>query len=148
MFHTRPTRNYFTSAIGARPALVSSQAIALTSTISDGDVVCPEDIVTFTCVTRDSAIIGWNSVEYIGPGLQLEFDEGGNRDEIQRGTVDSNTVATFINDTLENQIRVLVSQLQINVSSASATPSVTCVHVSNNRPVTSTFRVLIGMCVC
>ena len=127
---------------------MSSQAITLTSTISDGDVVCPGDVVTFTCVTRDSAIIGWNSVEYIGSGLQLEFDEGGDRNEIQRGTIDSNTVATFISDTLENGMRVLVSRLQITVSSASASPSVTCVHVSNNQPNTSTFRVLIGMCVC
>jgi hypothetical protein len=125
--------------------LVSSQAITLTSTIFNGDVVCPGEIVTFTCVTRNSAIIGWNSIEYIGTGLQLEFDEGGNRDEIHRGSIDSDTMATFINDTLENGIRVLVSELQINVSSISAFPSVTCVHVSNNERNTSTFRVLIGM---
>ena len=126
------------------PVLVSSQAITLTSSFNE-DVVCPGEIVTFTCVTRDSAIIGWNSIEYIGIGLQLEFDEGGDHDEIKRGSIDSDTMATFINDTLENRIRVLVSELQINVSSISAFSSVTCVHVSNNERDTSTFRVLIGM---
>ena len=93
-------------------------------------------------MTRGSVVIGWSSNEYIGVGDQLEYSVGQSLDVTQRGVIDSNTIASFINDTDDNGTPVLVSQLRIIVSSISSTPSVTCIHGSNNIRNISTFQVL------
>jgi hypothetical protein len=120
---------------------VSSQSVTVTSDISPGDILCPGREVIFTCTTRDTAILAWTSNEYIGN--RLEFNSRDSFDEIRRGSIDSNTMATFINRTLENgSILVLVSQLRIIVSSNSLNPSVTCIHNRDNLPDTFNFQVL------
>ena len=97
--------------------------------------------MNITCETRGSAFLIWTSDEYIGD--QLDFNTGNSLNLTQRGSVDSNTTATFISNTIEGSTTiVLVSQLRIIVSSVSLTPSVTCTHGRDNTPVTFAFRVL------
>ena len=106
--------------------------------ISAGEIVCPGKEVTFTCVARGSGIITWTSDEYIGN--PIDFNSRDMPGETRRSSVDSNTIATFIESNLEEgNTLVLVSTLQITVSSVSLTPSVTCIH---NRSENFTFQVL------
>ena len=120
---------------------VSSQLITVNSTIPAGAITCPGEEVNITCETRGSAVLIWTSSDYVGG--QLEFNAGNSLEEIRRGSVDPNTIATFLTNILEGgTTRVLVSQLRIIVSSISLTPSVTCIHGRDNTPVTFTFQVL------
>lgn len=119
---------------------MSSQLITVTSTITVGEIVCPGEEVIFTCETRGSLTIAWTSDEYIND--RLEFNTGDDLDGVLPGFIDRNTMATFVNDTVEGTTRVLVSQLRIIVSSISLTPSVTCIHVRDAIPDTFTFQVL------
>ena len=120
---------------------VSSQLVTVTSDISPGDVLCPEEKVNFTCTTRETMILAWTSNEYIGN--QLEFNSRDNVDEIRRGAIDSNTIAILVSKSVENDnIVVLVSQLRITVSSISLNPSVTCIHNRDNLRDVFSFQVL------
>ena len=48
--------------------------ISLSSSLPDGQGVCPEEEIKFTCVTNGSASHAWMSDEFIGSGgIQLEF---------------------------------------------------------------------------
>ena len=119
---------------------VSSQLVTVTSDISRGDVLCPGDEVIFTCTTRNTAILIWNSDEYIGN--PLEFNLGDNLNQIRRGSIDSNTAVTLVSGSVENGTILLVSQLRITVSSISLNPSVTCIHDGDNVPDVFSFQVL------
>ena len=120
---------------------VSSQLVTVTSDISPGDVLCPGTEVVFTCTTRDTAILTWISDEYIGN--PLEFNSGDDLDQIRRGSINSNTTATLVSRSVENNtILVLVSQIRITVSSISLNPSVTCIHDGENLRYVFSFQVL------
>ena len=121
--------------------VVVSQSVFLTSTISTDEITCPGDEVTFTCETRGSSVIAWTSDDYIRD--QLEFNAGDSFDETRQDSVDANTIATFINNTREEDgTRVLESQLKIVVSSTSLSPSVTCIQVRDNVQESFPFQVL------
>ena len=117
---------------------VNSQ-VTVTSTIPANKSVCPEEIVFFTCETRGSAVITWTSNTYIGD--QIGFDFASNINETRRGSVDTNTVATLINNTDENGQLLLISQLRIVVSAVSSNPTVTCIHGSDGIRYPSMFQV-------
>ena len=123
---------------------VSSQTVKVTSTVSDGEVVCPGEEVILTCMTRDSIILIWISDEYIGD--QIRFTTVNSLNETRRDSVYNSTIATFVNDTTEGGIRVLVSQLRIIISTNSLNPSVTCIDGSNNERNITTFQVLGMFC--
>ena len=93
----------------------------------------------FTCETRGSAVITWTSDTYIGD--QIGFDFASNINETRRSSVDTNTIATLINNTDEDGVPLLVSQLQIIVSAVSSNPTVTCIHGSDGIQYPSTFQV-------
>ena len=120
--------------------ITNPQLITLASTVSAEESVCPGEEVTFTCITRESAIITWMSTTYIGD--QIGFNTENMVNETHRSSIDSNTVATLVINTNENGTMVLESQLRIIMSSVSLNPSVTCIHGSNNIPVTFTIQVL------
>ena len=118
------------------PSAISSQSVVITSDISRGEIVCPGEVI-FTCVTRDTAAIAW---EYVGD--RLEFNSRNTPGATRQGSIEPNTLATLINNTIENSVQVLESQLQITVSSMSSTPTVTCIHGRDNIRDTFTFQVL------
>ena len=128
------------------PSSVTTQLITLTSTISAGEIICPGEEILFICETRGSSTIAWTSDEYIDG--RLEFSTGVSLNDTRQGFIDPNTIATFVNSTVEGgTTRVLVSQLRIIVSSISSTPSVTCIHGRDDIPETFAFQVL-GMSCC
>ena len=113
----------------------------VTSDISTGENVCPGDIVVFTCTTRGSAIISWTGDDYVGD--QIGFNTANMVGDTRQGSTNLNTVATLINNTFDTT-PVLVSQLQITVSTVSSNQSVICIHNSDGIRETVTFQV-IGM---
>jgi hypothetical protein len=99
--------------------------------------LCPGQEVTITCETRGSQIIAWTSDEYIGrQGVQLEFlsiDPVG----VTRRT--SSAVASLINNTNDNGVTVLVSQLRIIGALSS---SVACINIMNDMTVAIMVHIL------
>jgi hypothetical protein len=116
--------------------------IMVTSNISTSEVVCPGDIVLFTCTTRGSAIISWTGNDYVGD--QIGFNTANMVGDERQGSAAPNTIATLINNTLDDVdgTPVLVSQLQINVSTVSSNQSVICIHNSNGIRKTFAFQVI------
>ena len=111
----------------------------VTSDISTGETVCPGDIIVFTCTTRGSEIISWTGDDYVGD--QIGFNTADMIDETRQGSVNINTVATLINNTFDTT-PVLVSQLQITVSTISSNQSVICIHNSDGIREAVTFQVI------
>ena len=106
--------------------------------LSELQTLCPGEEVTITCETRGSPVIAWRSEEYIGSGVLIEF---GNIHSVgYTSYVNSNTVATLINNTIDNGVSVLVSQLRIIALSGSLTSSVTCIHNFNRATDTIVFH--------
>jgi hypothetical protein len=106
--------------------------------------VCPRNIVIFTCTTRGSAVISWTGNDYVGD--QISFSTANMIGDTLRGSADPNTIATLINNTSTlDGTPVLVSQLQINVSTVSLNQSVICIHNSDGIRETVAFQVLIGI---
>ena len=133
---------------------VVAPQLLINSTINDGDIVCPGQVITFTCETRDSGVLVWISDDYIGEGSQLEFAEINDLPLVLRSSINSETVATFITNANINGTLVLVSQLNITVSEAFLNPSVSCIHVRGGMTKTINFRLLgmyiiiIIVCMC
>jgi hypothetical protein len=116
--------------------------IMVTSNISTSETVCPGNIVIFTCTTRGSAIISWTGDDYVGD--QIGFNAANMVGDERQGSAAPNTIATLINNTLDDVdgTPVLVSQLQINVSTVSSNQSVICIHNSNGIRKTFAFQVI------
>ena len=117
-------------------------AIMVTSNIITGEIVCPGDIIIFMCTTTGSAIISWTGNDYVGD--QIGFNTANTVGETRQGSANPNTIATLINNTIDDttQLPVLVSQLQITVSTISSNQSVICVHNSNGIREPTTFQVI------
>ena len=101
---------------------------------------CPGEEVYITCVTRNSLLLLWTSDEYIGPGgIELEFAIFNDIGDTVVSPINPNTVATLINNTNEDGMMVLVSQLRIVTSVNFSTSSVSCVNeggMSNSSAIT------------
>ena len=107
---------------------------------SELQTLCPGGEVTITCETRGSPVIAWASDEYIGSNIHIEFTTFGSVGDARFRPVNPNIVATLINNTIENGVAVLVSQLQIVALSGVLTSSVTCIHIYNGTRSTIMFR--------
>ena len=116
----------------------------LSSTVSNGDVVCPEEEKVFTCETRGSGTIGWRSDVYIGQGSEINFNLGDSTGITQRSNFNQDVIATFLNSQVVDGVQVLTSQLNVTVSSSAGDHSVSCVCVSNGSVATISFQ-SIGM---
>ena len=105
--------------------------------------LCLGEEVTITCETRGSIVLAWASEEYIGArGIQLEFDTFSSIGDMRTSHMNPNTVATFINKTVEDGVRVLVSQFRITAQSQFMNPSVTCINVQFGTQNTTRLHVL------
>ena len=121
--------------------------MTLTSTKTDGQVLCPEEEITFTCVTTGSTIISWTSKWYIDPGgAQLQLSTISSRGETRNSTFNLNTTATLTNKWNEAEIPVLESQLRIITSTNYPNLSVTCINDDYGTTNTTTFQIL-GKCI-
>ena len=105
--------------------------------------LCLGEEVTITCETRGSAVLAWASEEYIGArGTRLHFTTFSNIGDIRASLMNLNTVATLINNTVEDGIQVLVSQLRITAQSQFMNPSVTCINIGFGTQNTTRLHVL------
>ena len=97
--------------------------MTLNGTLIRGSLAYPEQLVIFTCITKNSTILEWHSNEHIGTGgdsipiysidSRVNVTSGGN----------PNTYATRVSADVVDGITVIVSQLHII---ASVPSSVTC----------------------
>lgn len=124
--------------------MISTQTVNVTSTLRDGEVACAHSNVTFTCVTRGSSSMAWSSEDYIGPGnTQLGFSTFSRVGATSVSSTFPTTVATFTQKFMDGQVQVLVSTLDIVVSSASSSlKSVTCRHNDDGLTNTTSFYVI------
>ena len=96
----------------------------------------------FTCETRGSPIIAWTSEEYIERGAtQLNFATFNSIGATKTSPIHPNTIATLTNNTMEDGVQVLVSELRIRALSQFLNSSVTCIHIGNGTTNTTMFQV-------
>ena len=108
--------------------------VALNSTLIRGHLALPGQIVIFTCVTKNSSILEWQSDEHIGTdGDDIQIYSVGSRDNVTSVTIQT-TYATRVSVTVENGITVMESQLFITASDRFPTSSVTC-RINGQGPV-------------
>ena len=100
------------------------QNVTLNSTCEQSLV--PEQRVVFTCITRGTDILIWQS-EYIGAnGLDIiQIYRTGGRDNVTSTSIET-TYATRVSSLEENGVPVIVSRLFITASEQFPTSSVTC----------------------
>lgn len=121
------------------------QTVEINSTVADGDVLCPGQVISFTCETNGSGTIAWSSTDYIGQGFQLPFSIDSNigGDTVpQYSTITHTTFAKLLRNEIIDETPILMSELTLTVSAAFTNSSVTCVHVSNGISVTRRFQPL------
>ena len=107
--------------------LVSCQSVTITTSF-EGNYVCPDKEIVFTCKTNGS-VIAWISNEYIGiDGNQLELASMYTVGHIVKSTINPKT---FANLTMIKRDRVIESQLHIMVSKDFPTANITCSDVSH-----------------
>ena len=96
------------------------------------------EVITFTCRTERSNLIGWSSKEYIGVN-RLDFASV-EPDGTTRPPTESGAVARLISSSRVDGTVVLVSQLQITVQSVYQVASVTCHNIGINTIDTISFH--------
>ena len=99
--------------------------------VSEEDVLCPGKQVILTCETRTRVslplTLRWRSEQYIGMGgAQLTFSTANPVNATERSTANPNTIATLIENTIEDDERVLVSELRIITSAGFPRETITC----------------------
>lgn len=106
----------------------------------------PEQKVVFTCITRGTDILIWES-EYIGAnGLDIIRIHGtGERNNVTSTSINT-TYATRVNVTVEDGVPVIVSQLFITASEQFPNSSVTC-RIDHNGPGQTIYFNTTGMAI-
>ena len=122
--------------------------ISLSSSLTDGEGVCPGDEIKFTCVTNGSGSHAWMSDEFIGRGgIQLEFASFDSPGVVRRKpTLPVGTVARLnVKDIQENETKgILESELDVIASSEYPVSSVSCLYVDSGLRSTISVQ-LLGM---
>ena len=101
--------------------------MGLNSTLIAGNLSYAQQRVVFTCVTRNTTILEWESNDYIGEGghdIQI-FSAGDNKLNVT-SLSNPDTYATRVSVIVEDGVTVIVSQLFITASEQFPTSSVTC----------------------
>ena len=118
-------------------ATLSSTSVfaqTLNSTLLEGNIACPSQEVTFTCVTDGS--LEWSSDEYIGTGgSRLTLGADSTIGHKHRSMIDDNTYAVLVSVSES----ILTTELHIRASSSS---SVACTATIFQHSSTINFRVL------
>ena len=113
---------FMTFTAGITQRIISPQ-------LSELQNLCPGEEVIITCEMRGSSVMAWISDEYIGSGSPLHFLIIDNIGDWHTSSINPNTIATLVNNTVEDGVQVLVSQLRIRVLSPLMNSSVTCMDV-------------------
>ena len=116
--------------------------MTLTNTLIDGRTAYPGQVVVFTCVTRHSHILQWNSTEYIngnGDNNIIQIFDGISGTNVSSG--DARGILTSV--TTENGVPVLISELHITASARYPRATVEC----NNNGHGSSQSITFGMTI-
>ena len=126
-------------------AVRALQDNVLNSTLFGGNLTYSHQRVVFTCVTRDTDILIWQS-EYIGAnGLDvIQIYRTGGRDNVTSTSIET-TYATRVSSLEENGVPVIVSQLFITASEQFPTSSVIC-RINHDGPRQTISFSIIGKC--
>ncbi len=97
----------------------------------NGPVVCPGQFGSFNCEIRDSIILAWENVEYIGSqGHRLEFLSTEPVGTIKVSQVNPGVFANLTESYIQNGIQILKCELTISKFSYHPDDiSVICVNV-------------------
>ena len=128
------------------PWLLNAQELnsTLHSTFYGVNFAYDGEMVTFTCVARNSTLIAWSSNEYIGSdGLRLEFASI-ERVGTNRFAPNFGTTAQLVDSFREDGRVILVSQLNITVPSVYQISSITCHNIGMGTTAMTSFQ-LAGM---
>ena len=98
----------------------------LNSTLIGGNLSYAQQRVVFTCVTRNSTLLEWESTDYIGEGGNVIQISSYGDNNVTRSLSNPDTYATRVSVSVEDGVTVIVSQLFITVSEQFPTSSVTC----------------------
>ena len=113
---------------------IALRELRLNSTLIHGHLALPGQTIVFTCVTRNSTILEWQSNEHIGTdGDDIQIYSVGSRNNVTSVTIPT-TYATRVSVTTENGITMIVSQLYITTSEQFPTSSVTC-RINGQGPI-------------
>lgn len=117
----------------------SGISTTLYSTLVNGQFACPDVEVIFTCETRGSESITWNSAQYVGNPLGF-LGVLRQVNDTRKSSSNPETFATLTKNELDNGVLVLRSTLRIKASLSLSSASVTCVHTdaSNSRSISFT----------
>lgn len=136
------TSIHYSKLLNFRHTLLAlmTHRVALNSTVSTKGVAYLDQVIVFTCITRDSLILEWYSNEYIGTGghrLQLVSVNciGANETSDIPGTS-----ATCLNVTKENNETVIVSQLLVRAYLQIPASTVTCNNNGHGSNKSVTFQ--------
>ena len=113
--------------------------------LSELQNLCPGEEVIITCETRGSSVMAWISDEYIGSGSLLQFLIIDNIGDWHTSSVNPNTIATLINNTVEDGELILESQLRIRAVSQFMNSSVTCIDLASGGTQTIAGLHVLGM---
>ena len=122
------------------------QDVKLNSSLIRGNLSYAEQRIIFTCVTRNSTILEWQSNEYIGTdGDDIQIYSVGDRDNVTSVTIPT-TYAIRDSVAVENGITVIVSRLFITASEQFPTVSVTC-RINHDGPRQTISFSITGTCM-
>lgn len=109
-------------------------------------MVCPGDVRTFVCETRDSTSLRWESTEYIG-GVPISFTPLSPLGHPVKSGINPAVSANLMMNYETNGVRVLMSQLNVTVSEdilSDPQHDITCVNVGLSRNEVHTLRMALG----
>ena len=102
------------------------QEVTLNGTLIHGELALPRQEIIFTCVTRNTTILVWESTDYIGEGgNDIQIISAGDSN-MTTSLSNPDTYATRVSVSVEDGVTVIVSQLFITASEQFPTSSVTC----------------------
>ena len=115
--------------------------VTLSSSLNGTSTAYPQQVITFTCITRRSSVLSWSSDDYIGLDgallTFLAFEPIGTT----KSSINSDTVAMLVSNGNENGETVLESTLQITVSSQFPMSSVACHNTASGTVNSITFHI-------
>ena len=120
---------------------VSGVDVRLCSDLSQASIACPEELLTFTCTTVGSPLLGWSSLQYVREsGSPLLFSQSQDTEGDTKPSPNGASVGTLTKVNISDPI-ILESTLQFNVSDQYSTSQIICINIANGVNATTEFNV-------
>ena len=113
--------------------------VSLTSNPSTKEPICPGETIEFTCTTTGSSRLVWTSDDYIGVSSQFEFRSIDDIGTTKTSPSNPDTIANLTS--VDGEIILLTSILQIVTTSTIRSSTITCISGGLGTTNTSTVQV-------